>query len=119
MRFMRQIGFKLVSPRWEKFSIETCAEAAIAMGSATGYYDLWDAFLGNRFDKPISKEIPVTIIFGDSDYTLPESNSQERTLAPSHAKWIRLSQSGHAPMWDQVEAVVEETIKTIETFEAN
>jgi pimeloyl-ACP methyl ester carboxylesterase len=94
LRFMRQIGFKLVSPRWEKFSIETCAEAAIAMGSAT-------------------------IIFGDSDYTLPESNSQERTLAPSHAKWIRLSQSGHAPMWDQVEAVVEETIKTIETFEAN
>ena len=119
LRFMRQIGFKLVSPRWEKFSIETCAEAAIAMGSATGYYDLWDAFLGNRFDKPISKEIPVTIIFGDSDYTLPESNSQEKTLAPSHAKWIRLSQSGHAPMWDQVEAVVEETIKTIETFEAN
>lgn len=110
---MRKIGFRFVSPQWEKLPIETCAEAAIAMGSASGYYTLWDAFLGNRFDKPISGEIPITIIFGDSDYTLPESNSQEKSLAPAHAKWIRLTDSGHAPMWDQADAVINETIKTI------
>lgn len=112
-KFMRAIGFKLVSPQWEKFSPETCAKAAIAMGSASGYYTLWDAFLGNRFDKEISEKIPVTIIFGDTDYTLPASNSQERSLAPKHSRWVNLPQSGHAPMWDQVDAVVEETIKTI------
>ena len=112
-KFMRAIGFKLVSPQWEKFSPETCAKAAVAMGSATGYYLLWDAFLGNRFDKQISEKIPVTIIFGDTDFTLPAENSQEKSLAPKHSRWVTLPQSGHAPMWDQVDAVVRETILTI------
>ncbi len=114
-KFIRAIGFKLVSPQWEKFSPETCAKAAIAMGSASGYYTLWDAFLGNRFDKEISNEIPVTIIFGDTDYTLPASNSQEKSLAPAHARWVVLPQSGHAPMWDQVDAVVNETISLVQS----
>lgn len=112
-KFMRAIGFKLVSPQWEKFSPETCAKAAIAMGGASGYYSLWDAFLGNRFDKDISADIPVTIIFGDTDNTLPASNSQEKSLAPKHSKWVVLPQSGHAPMWDQVDSVIAETISTI------
>jgi pimeloyl-ACP methyl ester carboxylesterase len=112
-RFLRYIGFRFVSPQWEKFTPETCAKAAIAMGSASGYYSLWDAFLGNRFDKEISSEIPVTIIFGDTDYTLPAENSQEKSLAPAHSQWIYLPQSGHAPMWDQVDSVVSETLKTV------
>ena len=110
---LRKIGFKLVSPQWEKFSPETCAKAAIAMGSASGYYKLWDAFLGNRFDKDISEDIPVTIIFGDTDYTLPAANSQEKSLSPKHSKWVVLPKSGHAPMWDQVDAVIAETLNTV------
>ena len=113
IKFMRKIGFKLVSPQWEKFSPETCADAAIAMGGASGYYTIWDAFLGNRFDKEISTTIPVTILFGDSDYTLPAATSQEKSLAPKHCRWIVLPQSGHAPMWDRVDEVIAETIKTI------
>lgn len=112
-KFVRAIGFKLVSPQWEKFSPETCAKAAIAMGGASGYYSLWDAFLGNRFDKEISSDIPVTILFGDTDNTLPASNSQEKSLAPAHAKWITLTESGHAPMWDRVEDVIKHTVDTI------
>ena len=112
-KFMRAIGFKLVSPKWESFAPETCADAAIAMGSASGYYSLWDAFLGNRFDKPISENIPTTIIFGDTDYTLPADSCQERTLAPKHSEWVILPKSGHAPMWDSVDAVVAETLKTV------
>lgn len=117
-QFMRAIGFKLVSPQWEKFSPETCADAAIAMGTASGYYALWDAFLGNRFDKPISKEIPLTILFGDTDYTLPADSCQERSLVPSHAEWIILPKSGHAPMWDSVDAVIEETLRTVDKVKA-
>jgi len=113
IKFMRKIGFKLVSPQWEKFSPETCADAAIAMGGASGYYTIWDAFLGNRFDKEISTTIPVTILFGDSDYTLPAATSQEKSLAPKHCRWIVLPQSGHAPMWDRVDEVIAETIRTI------
>ena len=113
VKALRKIGFKLVSPQWEQFTPETCAKAAIAMGSASGYYKLWDAFLGNRFDKAISTNIPVTIIFGDTDYTLPAANSQEKSLAPAHCRWVVLPRSGHAPMWDQVDAVISETLKTI------
>ena len=115
-KFLRSIGFRLVSPQWEKFSPETCAKAAIAMGGASGYYKLWDAFLGNRFDKEISSKIPVTIIFGDTDYTLPAANSQEKSLVPAHSKWVDLPQSGHAPMWDQVDAVINETIETVNSY---
>ena len=85
------------------------------MGSAPGYYALWDSFLGNRFDKDISTDIPVTIIFGDTDYTLPAENCQERSLAPSHSEWIILPQSGHAPMWDsplEVATAIKETAQS-------
>ena len=112
IRWMRKVGFQYVSPQWEKFTPETCAKAAVAMGSATGYYTLWDAFLGNRFDKPISEDIPITIIFGHSDYTLPVENCQERSLVPAHSDWHVLPQSGHAPMWDQVDEVVKLTLQT-------
>ena len=112
-KFMRAIGFKLVSPQWEKFSPDTCADAAIAMGSASGYYSLWDAFLGKRFEQKISEQIPVTILFGDTDYTLPEDSCQERSLTPKHSVWKILPKSGHAPMWDAVNEVVQETLNNI------
>ena len=73
---------------------------------------LFRSFLGNRFDSPINEKIPVTIIFGDSDYTLPVENCQERSLVPNHAKWLVLPKSGHAPMWDQVDAVVKSTLES-------
>jgi pimeloyl-ACP methyl ester carboxylesterase len=54
----------------------------------------------------------VTIIFGDSDKTLPLNTSQERSLAPSHARWVVLSESGHAPMWDHPDEVIQEILIT-------
>ena len=68
--------------------------------------------LKRRFDKPISSKIPVTIIFGDTDKTLPAQTSQERTLAHAHARWVTLSQSGHAPMWDSPQECIAEIIHT-------
>ena len=107
IKFLKMIGFALVTPQWEKLSLEICVDAATAMGTATGYSDLWRGTHGNRFDKPISNEIPVSIIFGDSDYTLPAKDCQERSLAPQHCKWFLLERSGHAPMWDQTKSVLE------------
>ena len=77
------------------------------MGRAKGYFPAWDALLGRRFDSQVSSKIPVTVVFGDSDNTLPAAFSQERSLAPRHAKWITLSNSGHAPMWDRSADVIE------------
>ncbi len=108
----RKIGFLSVSPKWKELSYETVLDAVRAMGSSNGYYPAWDALLSLRFDKKIDSRVPVTIIFGDSDNTLPIKTSQERSLTPGHTKWVLISQSGHAPMWDHPEEVIREIIMT-------
>lgn len=111
-RWAKKLGFGMVSPQWESLPLEICIDAARAMGSSIGYFPAWDAMLGLRFDKNISSDIPVTIIFGDSDNTLPSQFSQERSLVPSHARWVVLPESGHAPMWDRPSEVVAEILDT-------
>ena len=108
----RKIGFSMVSPQWESLPLEICIDAARAMGSSSGYFPAWDAMLGLRFDKAIPENVPVTILFGDTDNTLPARYSQERSLAPDHTRWITLPRAGHAPMWDSVPAVIAEIHQT-------
>ena len=110
----RMLGFADVSPRWKEFSYEICLDATMAMASAEGYYPAWDGMLMKRFDSFIPATLPVTIIFGDTDRTLPATTCQERSVAPSHAKWIFFSETGHAPMWDSPLDVVDEIKKTTE-----
>ncbi len=101
----RKIGFADVSPRWREFSYELCLDATLAMAKSEGYFPAWDGMLHKRFDSQIDSKIPVIIIFGDSDKTLPATTCQERTMAPQHAQWITLTECGHAPMWDHPEEV--------------
>jgi pimeloyl-ACP methyl ester carboxylesterase len=108
----KKIGFETVSPRWKELSYEICLDATSAMAQSTGYFPAWDALLGKRFDKQIDPQIPITIVFGDSDHTLPAKTCQERSLAPAHSKWIILPQTGHAPMWDSPNEVVSEILQT-------
>ena len=108
----RRLGFWDVSPRWREFTYELCLDATIAMSKADGYYPAWDGMLMKRFDGIIPSEIPVTVIFGDSDRTLPATTCQERSVAPNHARWIIFPDTGHAPMWDSptdVVAAIKET----------
>lgn len=108
----KKIGFGLVSPKWRELPLEVMINATLDMGSSKGYVPAWDAFLGARFEGTIEARVPTTIIFGDIDNTLPARTSQERSLLPAHAKWVVLSQCGHAPMWDQPEAVIAEIYAT-------
>ena len=101
----RKLGFGDVSPRWREFSYELCLDATQAMAKSEGYFPAWDAMLHKRFDSPIDSNIPVKIIFGDSDKTLPATTCQERTMAPHHSEWIIFEECGHAPMWDNTEKV--------------
>lgn len=108
----RKIGFENVSPRWREFSYDLCLDATNAMATAAGYYPAWDALLRKRFDQQVPEFIPVTVIFGDSDRTLPSATCQERSLVPAHTKWMILSECGHAPMWDHPSEVIEEIFLT-------
>jgi pimeloyl-ACP methyl ester carboxylesterase len=102
------MGFEAVSPRWREFSTELCLDATLAMANSPGYFPAWDGMLKKRFDSKIGSSIPVTIIFGDADNTLPETTCQERTKAPAHAQWKIISECGHAPMWDHPQEVAAE-----------
>lgn len=104
----QRLGFSRVSPRWREISYETMLDAARAMAQSDGYYPAWDSFLDKRFDTPISDEIPVTVIFGDKDRALPAKTCQERSLLPNHARWVKLENTGHAPMWDSPAEVAAE-----------
>jgi len=97
---LRKIGYANVSPKWKELSYEICYDSAYAMGHATGYFQAWDGMLGRRFEGHIPKNVPVTILFGDTDNTLPYPHSQERSLAPAHSSWVVIDNCGHAPMWD-------------------
>ena len=108
----RMLGFADVSPRWKALSYEICLDATIAMSSAEGYYPAWDGMLMKRFDSFIPESVPVTIIFGDTDRTLPATTCQERSIAPTHAKWIIFPSTGHAPMWDSPMDLIDEIKKT-------
>ena len=105
MNWSKRIGFAPTSPKWRDLSYETCLDAARAMGRCDGYFPAWYSMLYRRFDAPISERIPITIVFGDQDKVLPAYSCQERSLLPPHARWIRLSDCGHAPQWDCVQDV--------------
>lgn len=111
----RKLGFWDVSPRWRELSYEICLDATIAMGKADGYYPAWDGMLMKRFDGKIPEHVPVTIIFGDTDRTLPATTCQERSVAPQHAKWIIFPDTGHAPMWDSPLDVANAIVETAAT----
>ena len=104
----RKSGFERVSPRWRNFSIELCVDATIAIANSPGYVPGSTAMVQKRFDSVIDSAIPVTIIFGDSDNTLPATACQERTMAPAHSKWKIFEECGHAPMWDHPQEVAAE-----------
>lgn len=111
----RKIGFENVSPKWREFSYGLCLDATNAMATAAGYYPAWDALLRKRFDQSVPASIPITIIFGDSDRTLPAATCQERSLVPTHTRWLILSECGHAPMWDHPKEVIEQIFRTTGT----
>lgn len=105
-KILRKIGFSSVSPKWQQLSYETCYDASMAMVQASGYFQLWDGMITRRFDARVAESTPVTILFGDSDNTLPAQGSQERSLAPAHCTWLIIEGCGHAPMWDYPELIV-------------
>ena len=107
----RKLGFGDVSPQWRKYSYQLCLDATLALANSAGYFPAWDALLKRRFDEKVSPTVPITIVFGDSDKTLPASSCQEKSLAPAHSTWLHWESCGHAPMWDYPELVIAEIEK--------
>lgn len=106
---LRAIGFAHNSPIWKTWSMQTCQDAARAMAQAEGY----DAALVGTFGKVAScsafipETIPLHIVFGDTDNTLPAQTSQSRAYLPAHAHWTTWEKCGHAIQLDYPQRVAE------------
>jgi pimeloyl-ACP methyl ester carboxylesterase len=103
----RHLGFWTASYAPSALPVEVVLDAAAAVAGSSGYEAAHDGTLGRRFERAgyVPADVPVTIAFGDVDRILP-SASQERVLAPAHARWEVLRRCGHVPMWDRPNAAV-------------
>jgi pimeloyl-ACP methyl ester carboxylesterase len=64
--------------------------------------------LSDGFNKHIDSTIPITVIFGRRDTSFTRPKYQDRSLLPEGAKWLSWPDSGHVPMWDNLDKVIHE-----------
>jgi pimeloyl-ACP methyl ester carboxylesterase len=104
---LRSIGFAQNSPIWRTWSYEACRDAAWAMASAQGYDDALTGTFGRVAEcaKRIPGDIPLRVIFGDTDNVLPASTSQSRAYLPAHGTWEIWERCGHAIQLDYPDRV--------------
>lgn len=113
-RFARSVGFWTVSAHPGDLTTDLVVDAARAHASARGWAAALTAAQSTQFDpRGFPATVPVTIVWGDSDRILPPTHCQERALAPTQARWVRLSNCGHVPMWDQPAASLELIDQTV------
>jgi pimeloyl-ACP methyl ester carboxylesterase len=104
---LKALGYKKITHLWRQLSFESCKDSVIAMARSIGYMPMWRALRFQKFDSPISAKVPVSIIFGDGDLTLPPPRAQEREVAPVHSQWIVVDNCAHVIMWNYPELTVD------------
>ncbi len=109
---LKALGYKKITHLWRQLSFESCKDSVIAMARSIGYMPMWRAIRFQKFDSSISQKIPVSIIFGDGDLTLPPPRAQEREVAPQHSEWIVVENCAHVIMWNYPELTVDFIKKT-------
>lgn len=101
---LRTIGFWTSSARPGDLDVALTIHATTSMAHTSGWAAALAAMHHQRCDAvALSPAIPLTVVWGDSDRTLPAAYCQEPEGLPAHARWVRLSSCGHVPMWDQPE----------------
>lgn len=109
LKFMRAVGFSRNSPLWQGWSLEICRDAAEAMAGAKGYPYALRATFGKVADctKSIPADIPVVVVFGDTDNIIPAKTGQSRIFMPPHGQWLTWENCGHAIQLDYPDKVAE------------
>lgn len=109
----RAIGFWTSSAKPSELDARVATHATTSLAHASGWAATLAATYGHRCDaSSLPASVPLTVVWGDADRILPASYCQEPGGLPSHARWVRLSDCGHVPMWDQPEQsirLIEET----------
>jgi pimeloyl-ACP methyl ester carboxylesterase len=109
---LKALGYKKITHLWRELSFESCKDSVIAMARSIGYHPTWKALRYKRFESDIPAEIPVSIVFGDYDLTLPHPKAQVREVAPKHSRWIVVDDCAHVIMWNYPKLTVDFIKKT-------
>lgn len=114
---LKALGYKKITHLWRELSFESCRDSVLAMAKSKGYKPLWKGLQMQRFDSEISPEVGVSIVFGDTDLTLPEGIAQEKSVAPAHSDWITVENCAHVIMWNYPDLTVDLIKQTAEKVE--
>jgi pimeloyl-ACP methyl ester carboxylesterase len=109
---LKAIGYKKITHLWRELSFESCRDSVIAMARSKGYMPMWHGANGRRFESVVPEKVKLSVVFGDSDLTLPEEIAQEKSVAPSHSRWIVVDNCAHVIMWNYPTLTVELIKKT-------
>ena len=104
---LKALGYKKITHLWRELSFESCKDSVIAMARSVGYTPMWKAIRFKKFDSDIPETVPVSIIFGDYDLTLPHPRAQEREVAPRHSNWVVVDNCAHVIMWNYPKLTVD------------
>lgn len=104
---LKAMGYKKITHLWRELSFESCKDSVIAMARSSGYFPMWRSLRFQRFETAIPESVPVSIVFGDYDLTLPHPDAQVRDVAPAHAQWILVDNCAHVIMWNYPKETVE------------
>lgn len=110
---LKSIGFWTSSAHPELLDRGLVLAATQAQSRSSGWAAAIAATHGRQCEAADNdSSIPVTAVWGDRDRILPVNSCQEPEGLPRHARWIRLRDCGHVPMWDQPEQSVNLIIQT-------
>lgn len=104
---LKALGYRKITHLWRELSFESCKDSVIAMACSVGYMPMWKSLRFKKFDSAIPATVPVSIVFGDYDLTLPHPRAQEREAAPRHSKWIIVDNCAHVIMWNYPKLTVD------------
>lgn len=104
---LKAVGYKKITHLWRELSFESCKDSVIAMARSVGYMPMWRSLRFQKFDAVIPESVPVSIIFGDYDLTLPHPKAQVRERAPGHSRWVVVENCAHVIMWNYPKLTVD------------
>jgi pimeloyl-ACP methyl ester carboxylesterase len=103
---LKAVGYKKITHLWRDLSYETCKDSVLAMAHSIGFMPMWRQLKLKNFSSKIQKSVPVSVIFGDGDLTLPNPEAQLRSRAPEHANWVVVENCAHVIMWNYPDLTV-------------
>lgn len=104
---LKAVGYKKITHLWRDLSFETCKDSVIAMARSIGFLPMWRQIRFKNFSANIANSVPVSVIFGDYDLTLPNPDAQLKSKVPHHARWVVVENCAHVIMWNYPDLTVD------------